>query len=354
MAAKGQAGSIVMQFKVDLTARVHSRVLATIPVVDVGERYAIELIERAGPVVHALLDTAAGHMPSSALKAADGVSRAWLKRWGSPYLSEIDAIARLLGRPGAHFFNVHYEWGCTTSAKPSPDGDTARLVRVLDWKTHGLGRNIVAARIKGAAGPWTALTWPGYSGVLQGMAPGRFSAAINQAPMRSPLGPFYLDWAANRVRVWRMPHLTPAHLLRRVFEEAPDYATAKRLLIETPVCAPAIFTLAGTTTAETCVIERREDSAAVREGGTGGACTANAWCQMQGPPARGRGLDNAGRLAQLSVVPAVFDAALAWLQAPVRNRDTRLVLIADAAEGRVMAQGFEADGPATHVLDLVA
>jgi hypothetical protein len=343
-----------MQLQVDTQTSNGRTQLTTIPVVDVGERFAIELIDRAAPTVHALLDAAGGHMPAPALKVADAMSRTWLKRCGSPYLHEIDTVGRLLGRPGAHFFNIHYEWGCTTSAKPAPDGTTARLVRVLDWKTKGLGRNIVAARIQGANGAWISLTWPGYTGALQGMAPGRFSTAINQAPMRSPAGAFYLDWAVNRARVWRMPHLTPAHLLRRVFEDAADFDAAKHLLTQTPICAPAIFTLAGLRPEETCVIERREETASVRMGGTTGACTANDWQQSKGAPVHPRGCENEGRVAQMTGVSSALDPALPWLTAPILNPTTRLVLIADAAQGRLVARGFEEGGPATHVLELAA
>jgi hypothetical protein len=36
---------------------------------------------------------------------------------------------------------------------------------------------------------------------------------------------------------------------------------------------------------------------------------------------------------------------LAWLKPPVLNPTTRLVLSAEPASGRLVAQGFEADGP---------
>lgn len=87
---------------------------------------------------------------------------------------------------------------------PSSDGETARLVRVLDWRTNGLGRYIIAAKVEGPAGPFTSMTWPGYSGVLQAMAPGRFSAALNQAPMPKSGGGLYpIDWMANKIKVWK-------------------------------------------------------------------------------------------------------------------------------------------------------
>ena len=40
----------------------------------------------------------------------------------------------------------------------------------------------------------------------------------------------------------------------------------------------------------------------------------------------------------------------AWLRAPVLNRTTRLVMIAEPANGRLVARGYEADGPATRIL----
>ncbi len=207
-----------------------AQLLPEIPFVEVGQRIGLETFRLQRAVAHNLLDAAAAGTPRFGLRLADKISRAWLARTGHPYLAEIDEVAAALGRPGGHFFNVHYEWGCTTGVKSSEDGRSARLLRVLDWATNGLGRHIVAARSRGPAGDYVSLTWPGFTGALQGMAPGRFSAALNQAPMDNPIGYLPVDWALNRFRVWRRPHLTPAHLLRRVFEQARDFAEARSLL----------------------------------------------------------------------------------------------------------------------------
>ena len=40
----------------------------------------------------------------------------------------------------------------------------------------------------------------------------------------------------------------------------------------------------------------------------------------------------------------------AWLQAPLLNQTTRLVMSAEPASGRLVARGYEADGPATRFL----
>lgn len=296
----------------------------------------------------ALLDAATRHAPAAALRQLDKVSRHWLVRWNSPHLPEIDAIAEAVARPGAYFFSVNYEWGCTTAAKPAPDHASARLVRVLDWRTPGLGRNVVAADVAGLAGRYVTLTWPGYTGILTAMAPGRFAAALNQAPMRKPYGVFVLDWAQNRARVWRMPHPMPGHLLRSVFDEAQDFADARSRLITRPICTPAIFTLAGLKPNETVVIERTETEARVHDGAN---VAANHW-QAAGWQGRPRGHDSAGRACQMHAIVPDFDRDFAWMRAPVLNPFTRLAAVADAAEGRILAQGWEEDGPATLPLDL--
>ena len=145
--------------------------LVKIPVHDVGPAFSLETLELERARADALIEGATRGVPRTALRALDAVSRRWLAKQDSVHLDEIDAIAARLGRPGAYFLSVNYEWGCTCRVGPSPEGNSARLVRVLDWVTHGLGRYVIAARVAGAAGPFVTLTWPGYTGVLQAMAP---------------------------------------------------------------------------------------------------------------------------------------------------------------------------------------
>ncbi|MEZ5926045.1 MAG: hypothetical protein R3D57_16875 [Hyphomicrobiaceae bacterium] len=322
--------------------------LPPIPVHDVGSELGLSTLAHAHAHAAALLDEAAGHTPELLLTLADRISRQWLARSANPYLDEIDAVARRLGRAGGYFFNVHYEWGCTTGVKPASGGRSARLVRVLDWRTPGLGRHIMAARLVGDAGPWTTMTWPGFAGVLQAMAPGRFSAALNQAPMHMPTGLMPADWAVNRTRIWRNGHLPPAHLLRRVFEQATSYNAALEMLVSTPVSAPAIFTLAGLDAGQGVIVERRETEARVHAGGN---CAANTW-QAPDWSGRPRGKANAERLAMLRGIRGEVGRDLSWLDAPVLNETTRLVMLADAREGWIVAQGYEREGPATEELRL--
>ncbi|MFA5955055.1 hypothetical protein [Hyphomicrobium sp.] len=324
--------------------------LPAIPVIETGPDFPLATLRACGDRIHTLLDVATLHYPRRLLEGLDKVSRAWLVRSNNGYLPEIDAIADVLGRPGAYFFSINYEWGCTCRAAPSPDGGSARLIRVLDWKTPGLGANFVCAKVDGAtAGRFAVLTWPGYTGVLQVMAPGRFSAALNQAPMRDPTGLFYVDWAVNRRRVWTMPYPTPAHLLRRVAEEARNFDEACRTLTDERISTPGIFTLAGIAPDETIVIERTEHEARVRRGET--AIAANHWGEP-GWRGKARGDSSSERSRAIGNITPSFEQDFAWLAPPVLNDKTRLAMVADAKAGRLIARGYEADGPATQSLDL--
>jgi hypothetical protein len=329
---------------------VRGAALGEIPVIATGRDFPLATLRAFKDRAHALLDAASHRYPRAALAGLDKASRAWLARWNNEHLPEIDAIARVLGRPGAYFFSVNYEWACTCSAAPAPDGRSARLIRVLDWQAPGLGANLICAKVTGApAGPFALVTWPGYTGVLQVMAPGRFSAALNQAPMRKATGLFYLDWAANRRRVWQMPHPTPAHLLRKVTEEASSFAEAKRMLIEQPISTPAIFTLAGIKASETVVIERAEREARTR---TGAHVAANHW-EAAGWYGHARGEKSSDRACIMRGIEPTFDTSFDWLTPPILNGNTRLAMVADASEGRMIARGYETTGPATAALDMV-
>lgn len=322
--------------------------LREIPVLETGPGFPIETLQLAEQRAHRLLDLATQGVPRTALKALDAVSRRWLVKWNNAHLEEIDAIAQTLDRPGAYFLSVNYEWACTCRVAPSPDNKSARLIRVLDWRTNGLGENICAARVEGAAGSFVTMTWPGYTGVLQAMAPGRFSVALNQAPMPKPVGVFLMDWAANRKRVWQSPHQTASHLLRDVCEQAKDFAQAKDMLSNESIAAPAIYSLAGVQTDEMCVIERKESEAVVHEGSS---VAANHWC-CEDWTGHERGVDSRGRHDSMSRVSPEFDENFFWLKTPILNDRTRLAMVADAAQGRLVARGYEGHKEATKTLDM--
>ena len=293
----------------------------------------------------ALVAAAERRYPRPAIALADRLSKRWLRASANPYLEEIEAVAERLGRPGAHFLNLSYEWACTCSVGPAPNGAGGRLTRVLDWPFEGLGSQIVAARQQGPAGPWINLTWPGFTGVIQGHAPGRFSAAFNQAPLRRRSPFMAVDWAFDRHGLWRSRALPPGHLLRRVFDAAVDFAAAREMLAEVPLALPAIFSLVGPGPGEQAVIERLEDRAVIHAVPPEGyIVAANHWSDAGLPPARPRGTASERRAEAMRDAAPAAGPDLAWLKPPVLNPTTRLALYAEPASGCLVAQGFEADG----------
>ena len=320
--------------------------LAEIPVIDTGSDFAMATLEAFPSHVAELIAGATKHIPRQALRAADAISRRWLVKSGHAALDEIDTIAAKVGRPGAYFLSVNYEWGCTVGVRASGD-EGGELIRVLDWRTPGLGRYVIAARVDAEPGPFVTMTWPGYTGVLQAMAPGRFAGAINQAPMPRRGGGFMpLDWLMNKVDVWHTRGITPAHLMRDIFETAATFAEARARLIEVPVAAPVIFSLVGCGPGELCIIERQGANAHVH---TGVRAAANAWLAPQWH-GRARGADSPGRTRQMLELQDGNVDDFGWLRPPIRNSLTRLAMVARPASGRLIAQGFEAEGPVTQVL----
>lgn len=331
-----------------------------IPLTAVGSGGAAALFDAHAARAAALIDTALRSHPflPAAAAIADRLSRRWLERQENPYLAEIRHVAARLGRPGVYFLNIVYEWACSTSAAPDPGGSGMRLIRVLDWGLTGIGRHVVIARQESACGPFYNATWPGFAGVLTAMAPGRFAAAINQAPRLPVFGPRWLDEVAGRLRMLRHEGALPAaHLLRRVFEEAPDYAAAQAMLADERqlLAMPALFTLSGVAGDQACVIEaigreRHIHRAQAADGFTIGV--ANDWLSSGlpgaprahavewSPTTSPRENNRIRRSAVCALQRARFDGA-ADLAAPVLNSHTVMVAVANAATGEMMVEALD-------------
>src|SRR6478735_9230201 len=93
---------------------------------------------RPGPGL-AVREACLGWLPFGGLLArlGDPIVRRWMRRAGSPYGAEIDAIAMALKRPGIWLLHGAYLFGCTGLADEGPKGP--RLRRTLDWPFPGLG-----------------------------------------------------------------------------------------------------------------------------------------------------------------------------------------------------------------------
>ena len=159
--------------------------LVPVPIVDLREGGPVRRAAEASARARGLRDACVNWLPRPAaalLPALDSATRRWLKRSCSPYTEDVEAIAATLGFPGIWFLNGCYQWGCTSLA--CDQGGVPWLARTLDWPFPGLGRYIEVARMRGPAGDFDNITWPGYVGTLTGSAPGRFAASLNQAPMR--------------------------------------------------------------------------------------------------------------------------------------------------------------------------
>jgi hypothetical protein len=345
---------------------------------------AVTDIRQGGPADHArqrleqaraLRAACLGFFPPvlrAALPLLDRAARRSLERSRSPYLAEIARIAEILDCSGVWLLNASYQWACTALARD--EAEVPWLIRTLDWPFRGLGRHAEVAHMRGESGEFFSITWPGYVGALTAMAPARFAACLNQAPLRRRFRHRWLrpcDFAVNAIASWmdggRLP---PDQLLRLVFERCGDYGAARRTLEATPVARPAIFTLVGCAAGERCVIERTETGFVTRQDNTS---AANDWVPAR-PGWEGRigtrrflissyeeatGYSCARREALAGWQGAMTDRSFAWLCRPVLNPYTRLAAALCPARGTLRVIGYDDVGaelpaPVTQLCEIEA
>ena len=334
--------------------------LPAVPIVDVRDGGPLQHVQQSAATARALRDACLGFFPSAALPlvpALDRLARRWLMRSRSPYVPEIAAIAATLDFSGVWLLNASYQWGCTALACER-DG-APWLLRTLDWPFTGLGRHTELAHMRGDHGDFFSVTWPGYVGVLTAMAPQRFAASVNQAPMwrrtRHPwLRPY--DLAANALGVWSCSDCVPPdQLLRRAFETCDGYGSARRMLEQTRVARPVIYTLVGCAAHERCVIERTEHGFNTRVDDHG---AANDWLEST-PLWEGRigasqvltctfaeaAEKSRARREGLAHWPGSFARdSFGWIAPPVLNPYTRMAVEMCPARGVLRVVGYELQG----------
>jgi hypothetical protein len=337
-----------------------------IPIIDVRNRGPIGHADISRATMAALRHDCLSIVPRPLrrlMPRLDRLSCSWLARTQSPYVGEIAAINGIADGPGVWFVNASYEWGCTTRI----DGGPPFLRRTLDWPFPGLGRHVEVALQDGGAGVYANVTWPGAVGVLTGVAPQRFAAAINQAPMFRrtrglPLLP--IDFVLNAVETFQHDGRWPAaHLLRHVFDVCGTFEDAVEILSTAPLARPALFSIIGPARLQACLIERTQTGCVLWRGD---AVIANDWhpagpqrpghWMPRGTYFRGAGDSERRRRCLRDDTPRdAFD----WVREPVLNRFTRLAVEASAASGELRVVGFEpmdasrsGVGPATAMLNL--
>ena len=338
-----------------------TELLKTIPYVDIRSGGPLDLLDAHGgkaiDLINASRDTfgiVSRVLSAPAFAIGDNTSKEWLKKTNNPYRAEIDAIAHRLGIPGIYALNMCYEWGCTSGVYRK--GNDMILTRVLDWPFPKMGENIVVAHQRGKAGDFHNVTWPGVSGMFNGMAAGKFAASLNQAPMQQHGLTFVGDWSKNRYQTWHSYAMPPAHLLRHVFETAGSYDEAKQLLTQTPIALPVIYTLSGISQGQACVIERTEHDAAIREISGDRVTASNQFETRLNNIGRGwlpREIDSAGRMrksCELSInsINDNFD----WFVEPIANAHSCLVMMANAASGQLSVMGVKGSESVTNVFRL--
>jgi len=313
-------------------------VLPKIPLIDCGLAGPAGLAASEPNRLRDIVRHGARKYPHGILSIGDRLSEYWLGRNNNPYLEELyDVAGTSHGLTGIFMLNLSYEWGCTTAFGPDPEGEGNRMLRTLDWPLDGLGKDVVVARYEGEEGGYDSVTWPGFVGVATAMAPGRFSAAINQPPMRKWTQSCWFDWGINRIKLWREDALPPVHLLRQVFDQCQEYEEAKEILSSTPIATPALFSLSGVEPDQCCLIERTEDEAMIMDGPR---ALAIHW-QYMDIKGRYRGFDSEGRLKMMN---AQFrDAAndFSWLIPPILCSTTRIAVVMNARDGVLKVVGLE-------------
>ncbi|NEP77074.1 MAG: hypothetical protein F6K39_02160 [Okeania sp. SIO3B3] len=293
------------------------------------------------------------------LRVGDWFSHRWLGKADFPYADELRKLAGSVDEAGVLFLNLSYEWGCTTGVAHDEKGNPV-LLRTLDWPLKGLGEQLVCARFSGPAGDYLSLTYPGFLGAHTVLAPGRFAAALNQAPLPHRGATMVGDWFLSRLATGRSCHCPATFLLRQAAETCPDFDSLVELLSSAPLCIPAIFIVSGTQPGQGVVVEREYERAQVYGYTNEGEMpvATNHWHSAPWP---GRDRPTASR-ERAQAMRTLFSAqgaqavgnGFAWLTPPIMNRETRIAAEMDVAAGSLRAVAVEGNTILSHELRISA
>jgi hypothetical protein len=173
------------------------------------------------------------------------------------YAAEIIAIAAHAGMEEWEVaaLNMVYDAQarCTAVLCHDEEGTAPLHVRTLDWPAGFLRKHTIrVALTRGGTVVAHAVTWPGFVGVLTGVAPGRFSISMNARQTTPSLLPLAVNvLAAATGRCW-----VAGALIRHVLETAATYDEAVALLSTEWLVGPLYFTVAGTRPNEGVLLTR--------------------------------------------------------------------------------------------------
>ena len=176
------------------------------------------------------------------------------------YAQDIRTLAKLLNLDTSDVICANLEYELATCLLKNPFACTSAAfyhanlgmihVRNLDWPGEYLGQYTIKVNFSSHQGAFTAVTWPGFVGIMSAVAKGRFSATINWLPwLHSTLLPAWfpkpnlLGWPAS-------------FLLRYIFEKCKTFEDALLEIKQKKVLAPVLITLVGPKKGQAVAIER--------------------------------------------------------------------------------------------------
>jgi acid ceramidase len=191
----------------------------------------------------------------------------------SEYAAELTSIAHLFEVPEKTILvvNLYYDLikfliGCTAFAVDTEHGPLH--ARNLDWWTEMglLSNTTLVTHFHGAvAGPFHVVSWPGFTGALSGLAPGRFAITLNAVSSDEPVA-------------LAMPI---TYLIRSVLETAQTFAEAVDRLASTEIVSDCLLLVTGVRAGEMVVIERTPTLSALRYSVNGWLIVTNDYLALQ-------------------------------------------------------------------------
>jgi len=280
-------------------------------------------------------------LSSLSIKAAEVVIRT-RANIAEDYLDEMKLLGEACGEQSKLIFgNLAYEMSkamdlsCEWCSSISSEYKSGIIhARNLDWPLEGLEDiTITVNYINGPAGDFKAVTFPGYVGVLTGVAKGRFSASINMTLDEDES----ISYTGNPVSL----------ILREAFEICEDFETAKEFLLNADSFAPAMVHLVGTEPGENCIILVNDHRCKnhVQETEDDSLCITNHWDDdfqdSEGVDLEGEDweTDSVDRLEfannNVGKVKSLKSAASLMRKSPLLNEETKHTVVMCAKTGHL-------------------